>query len=141
MSKKYPDALFIITGDHPSREMPDELESDSLTLYAIPIIFTGGPITPIKKEIKEMMHLDIMPTLIDMIAPKGFEYKSWGTSAFAETRKVPPMSVRAILKNDNIMPVATTQCSKELQELHRHYMALAYWRSISDGNIAKIPNK
>ena len=141
MSQKYPDAIFVITGDHPSREHPDQLESDSLALFAVPIIFVGELIKPIKKEIKHMTHLDIMPTLIDMIAPKGFEYKTWGYSIFSENRKLPPMNVGAVAMDDKIIPVETTQCPKEIQDIHKMYMALAYWRSISDGDISKTKKK
>ena len=137
MSQKYPDAIFVITGDHPSREHPDNLKSDPLALFTVPIIFVGELINPLKKEIKSMTHLDIMPTLIDMIAPKGFEYKTWGCSIFSETRKLPPMNVGAVAIDGKIIPIETTQCPKEIQDIHNMYMALAYWRSISDGNISK----
>ena len=136
--KKYPDSLFVITGDHPSRETPKRLKNDPLSTHTVPIIFVGTLIEPIKNEIKQMMHLDIMPTLIDMIAPQGFEYKSWGNSILSKARKSPPMNVRTIYINDDIVPVGTIKCPKHLQEIHNLYMGLSYWRSISDGNISKI---
>lgn len=138
VSAKYPDALFIITGDHPSRQIPKEIESNSIAMSCIPIIFVGEQVKSLKREIPEMIHLDIMPTLIDMIAPKGYEYKSWGTSAFAKKRKLPIMNTHAIIIDGKVMLIDSSECPKEYRTLQEMYMALAHYRSISDGDFSDI---
>ncbi len=138
VSAKYPDALFIITGDHPSRQIPKEIESNSVAMSCIPIIFVGEQVKSLKREIPEMIHLDIMPTLIDMIAPKGYEYKSWGTSAFAKKRKLPIMNTHAIIIDGKVMLIDSSECPKEYRTLQEMYMALAHYRSISDGDFSDI---
>lgn len=78
--KKYPDSLFVITGDHGDRV---NLEANPALYerYAVPLVFYGQGVT------KELLpnkstgnHIDIMPTLIELIAPAGFNYYSVGES-------------------------------------------------------------
>ncbi|WP_243650554.1 LTA synthase family protein [Anaerospora hongkongensis] len=80
MYNKYPDSLFVITGDHGDRV---NLETNPALYerYAVPLVFYGQGVT------KEMLpkktagsHIDIGATLIELIAPKGFEYYSVGES-------------------------------------------------------------
>ena len=74
--EKYPDSLFVITGDHAVRSNPGahptmyEFQSVPLVLYGagirhdiLPADAVGG-------------HTGIMPTLIELLAPSGFVYKS-----------------------------------------------------------------
>ncbi len=135
ISKKYPDALFIITGDHPSRMIPKQLETKPKETSTIPIIFYGKAIKEhnLKREISEMTHLDIMPTLIEMIAPKDYKYKTWGISVFNEKRHIPSMNPRSIVINGKIIPINSSDCPNEYKQLHRMYIALAYYRSITNG--------
>ncbi|WP_312336610.1 LTA synthase family protein [Anaerospora hongkongensis] len=78
--KKYPDSLFIITGDHGDRV---NLETNPALYerYAVPLVIYGQGVT------KELLpnkttgsHIDIMPTLIELVAPAGFNYYSVGES-------------------------------------------------------------
>lgn len=135
ITKKYPDSLIIITGDHPSRMIPNELEAKVKENHTVPIIFYGKSVENLKREIPSMTHLDIMPTLLDMVAPKDFKYKSWGNSIFANERRLQPMNTEVITLNNKILLINSTDCPQEYKELHRMYMALAYYRSISDGSL------
>ena len=87
----------------------------------------------LKREISEMTHLDIMPTLIEMIAPKDYKYKTWGISVFNEKRHIPSMNPRSIVINGKIIPINSSDCPNEYKQLHRMYTALAYYRSITNG--------
>ena len=78
MQAKYPDSLFIMIGDHADRYNIEKKPS-MYERYAIPFIMTGRGVT------KDMLpsdmagsQTDIMPTLIDAIAPQGFTYYSVG---------------------------------------------------------------
>lgn len=82
---KFPGGLFCFTGDHYGRRFINHQPS----LYersSVPFILYGESVS---KEINTTpgTHIDIMPTLIEMIAPKDFEYYSFGTSLLDENKK------------------------------------------------------
>lgn len=77
---KYPDSLFIFVGDHADRYNIDKVPT-MYERYSVPLIITGKGIQ--KDFLPEDMagsQIDIMPTVIDLIAPKGFTYYSVGKS-------------------------------------------------------------
>lgn len=83
MQMAFPDSLFVITGDHTSRLIPYQydlvnrrdasLREGLLTTFAIhhpdltPELLAGNIIGG---------HMNIMPTLVELIAPQGHEYVS-----------------------------------------------------------------
>lgn len=74
--KKYPESLFAITGDHADRMNIDSNPS-LYERYAIPFVLYGNGVD--KSLIPASAagtHLSIAPTLIELIAPQGFEYYS-----------------------------------------------------------------
>lgn len=74
----YESSLFAFTGDHYGRRFINHTPN----LYeqsAVPFILYGKDI-PIDKKNTPGSHIDIAPTLIELIAPKDFEYYSFGTS-------------------------------------------------------------
>ena len=74
--KKYPDSLFVITGDHAVRMNP----SRTPTMYeyqSIPFVLYGQGVTPAALAPDVVGgHTNIVPTLIELIAPAGFSYVS-----------------------------------------------------------------
>ncbi len=82
--KKYPDSLFMITGDHADRFNIDPNPS-IYERYGIPFIVYGQDIT--KQTLSEKAagsHINITPTLVELIAPQGFRYHSLGDSLTRE---------------------------------------------------------
>jgi len=76
----YPDSLFVIVGDHADRLNIDPNPS-LYERYGIPFILYGHGIT--KKTLPEKAagsHINITPTLLEVIAPQGFVYHSLGDS-------------------------------------------------------------
>ncbi|WP_313993519.1 sulfatase-like hydrolase/transferase [uncultured Selenomonas sp.] len=74
--ERYPDSLFVITGDHAVRMNP----SRTPTMYefqSVPFVLYGQGVT---QEIlpSDVVggHTNIVPTLIELIAPAGFSYVS-----------------------------------------------------------------
>lgn len=75
---KYPDSLFVITGDHAVRTNP----GPHPTLYehqSVPFLLYGRGVT------KDILpgnavggHIGIVPTLLNLIAPRGFSYRAIG---------------------------------------------------------------
>jgi len=79
MEKKYPDALFVITGDHPGRRHV-ETEPSLFDKYAVPLVLYGQSVLKgvSRPQHTAGSHLDIIPTLIELVAPKGTIYSALG---------------------------------------------------------------
>lgn len=78
--QKYPDSLFIIVGDHADR-LNLEPNPSLYERYGIPFIVYGQGITKqsLPKE-SAGSHINVGPTLLELIAPQGFDYYSLGDS-------------------------------------------------------------
>jgi phosphoglycerol transferase MdoB-like AlkP superfamily enzyme len=79
MSERHPDSLFIITGDHYGRHFitttPSSYEGSS-----VPLIMYGPQVLEGLQFPEGMAgsHVDLQTTLIELCAPKGFDYVSLG---------------------------------------------------------------
>ena len=82
VSEKYPESLFIVTGDHAHRTDP----STRPTIFeheSVPFVMYGAGIN--KKILPTDAvggHMSIVPTIIELIAPRGFIYYSIAPSLF-----------------------------------------------------------
>ncbi len=85
--KKFPDSLFVIVGDHGDRYNIEKNPSTYVRL-GIPFILTG-------KGVRQGMllpdaagsQIDILPTLLELIAPQGFSYYALGSSMSRDNRQ------------------------------------------------------
>lgn len=76
----YPESLIIIVGDHGDR-YNIEKQPPTYERYAVPFIITGAGIYKgILNSDAAGSQIDIVPTVIELIAPQGFNYLSLGTS-------------------------------------------------------------
>lgn len=78
--QRFPDSLFLVIGDHADRynvsRTPGLHER-----FAIPFIITGAGVTPqLLPPQAAGSQIDVVPTLVEMIAPAGFTYMSLGQS-------------------------------------------------------------
>lgn len=81
-----PNSLFIITGDHYDREIP--LRSPPLRLLnSIPLIIYSPVLKP-RKLAKVGSHIDIAPTIVELVAPKNHAYHSFGRPLFTNDREL-----------------------------------------------------
>ena len=80
-----PNSLFIITGDHYGRYNVDD-SFDLFTTHSVPIIFYY-PKAKIYPTCKITNHLDISASIINLIAPNGYEYVSFGNPCFSLEEK------------------------------------------------------
>lgn len=72
--EKYPDSLFIIMGDHSTR-IGIEDNFSTFERISIPLIFSGPGINPtIFPSESAGSQIQVIPTLIELISPKNFEY-------------------------------------------------------------------
>lgn len=82
---KFPNAIFSFTGDHYGRRFINH-QPNLYERSSVPFIVYGKSI-PSELNTTPGSHIDIMPTLIEMIAPKDFEYYSFGTSLLDKNKK------------------------------------------------------
>jgi phosphoglycerol transferase MdoB-like AlkP superfamily enzyme len=144
MEKRFPDALFVLTGDHPSRRFinasPTTFEST-----AVPLVLYGKNVLQGVKlpDRASGSHLDIIPTLIEAVAPKGFRYWTMGHNLLDPAEDFFAHNSRTVMGADFVMnfdspgifaPVAGRPLSTNhpaahelLQRVHR-LQAIAWWR-------------
>ncbi len=80
IKQRYPDSLIVIVGDHADRYNIDKTPS-LYERYGIPFIVTGqGVRKGLLLPDSAGSQIDIVPTILEMIAPKGFTYESLGES-------------------------------------------------------------
>ena len=78
--KMYPDSLFIVTGDHAVRTNPS-VRPTLFEQYSVPFILYGAGVTKsVLPKDAPGGHTSIGPTLVELIAPKGYRYCSIGQS-------------------------------------------------------------
>lgn len=82
--RKYADALYGFTGDHFGRRFVNS-KPNLYERSSVGFIMYGKNISQAKLHTAGS-HIDIMPTLIEMIAPKDFEYYSFGTSLYSPNK-------------------------------------------------------
>lgn len=80
MKQKYPDSLFLIVGDHADR-LNIQLNPSLYERYAIPFIVYGKGITKdiFPKQVSGS-HINVAPTLLELLSPQGSVYHSLGNS-------------------------------------------------------------
>ncbi len=87
VKERYPDSLFIIVGDHADRYHIDKTPS-AYERYGIPFIVTGyGVHKGLLLPDSAGSQIDIFPTIVEMVAPKGFTYISLGSSLSRDNRQ------------------------------------------------------
>ncbi|WP_267523007.1 LTA synthase family protein [Campylobacter sp. MG1] len=84
-AKNEPDSLFVITGDHYGRFNIDD-SNDLFITHSVPVIMYY-PKAKIYPTCKITNHLDISASIINLIAPKGYEYFSFGSPCFSLEKK------------------------------------------------------
>lgn len=77
VSEILPNSLFVITGDHYDREYPSSAQILKAQ-NSIPLI-VYSPVLDLKKNSNVGSHIDITPTIVQLTAPNGYVYHSFGT--------------------------------------------------------------
>jgi phosphoglycerol transferase MdoB-like AlkP superfamily enzyme len=151
--QKYNTGLFCFTGDHFGRRFINykanlyERSSVSFIMYGknIPKSLNTTPGT----------HIDIMPTLVEMIAPKGFEYFSFGNSLYSKDKKEAISLNKMVTPNEmyhfptdakvekiDLNTFQETQLEKsDLVEKHNKLMSLAWYYTMKGNKIKKEKTK
>lgn len=125
--KQLPDTLYVITGDHSDR-FNFATEQDNYTKSAVPCIFYGKGLT--NKSIRAGSHLQIMPTLMELVAPKGTKYCSFVPSMFNEDCDVYNYTYFISKGATKHTLLKHQQAPKELQEKIAAAVDVAAWRIV-----------
>lgn len=150
--KEFTSSIFNFTGDHFGRKFinskPNLYEKSSVAYVMY------GKSIPKSLSSTPGSHIDIMPTLIEMIAPKGFEYYSFGESMFTKDKNEAIAFDKMIEGNDlyyfpkgsNIEKIDLTTFKEtnfkqsDLALKHNKLMALAWYYTMK-GNDLKAAKK
>ncbi len=111
VSKKLARPLFAFTGDHPSIVTSRNEKLGYAARAEVPFILYGPTVL---KGIKAPSgaagsHLDIAPTLIELAAPRGFAYYSFGQDLLARDRRQMGIGWWNIIGPDYLFSVAAAQ--------------------------------
>lgn len=114
---RYPKSLIAITGDHYGRH---HIEPNA-NLYEksiVPFLLYGPNILQnikLPDETKAGCHLDIATSIIELIAPEGFEYHTMGNNLFAPFKPTIAIGNQKALTSDAVL--STNRFKKDLQYL------------------------
>lgn len=146
--KQLKGAVFALTGDHWSRQFINQ-RPDLYVRTAVPFVLYPLPALEEEGRVRRMAgsHLDIIPTLIHLAAPRNFAYHAFGTSflesqggeaGFSKIAVINPDAIFAFGNPGGARPLqdATLPALQTLSQLNEKNMALhalAWWR-IMKGN-------
>lgn len=86
LKSRYPDCLILIVGDHADRYNIDKNPS-MYERYVVPFVVTGSGVHKgILLPDSAGSQIDIGPTIIEMVAPRGFGYYAIGSSLTGSNR-------------------------------------------------------
>ena len=144
--RQYPDSLFIITGDHADRTNIEDKPS-LYERYTIPFVIYGkGVHKGLLGENIAGSHVNIIPTLIELIAPRdfayyaisdsltedapvGFNHNLWITSK--AIGKIEDDTIE-ILQNANVN--IENEREKAMDEMHR-MRTISWWRTMKGNDL------
>lgn len=127
--RRFTQSLFAITGDHWSRRFLNgrpslyERKSVPLIIYG-PEVLKGISVP----EHVAGCHLDIAPTLIELIAPKGFTYCSMGHNIMSGSRDQMGFGANTVITAEGIWEIHDKNIPNELLELYNAFHAVGWWR-------------
>lgn len=137
IKEKYPDSIFVVTGDHPSRiEVEDK--SNERECF-VPLMFIGNPIVEaaMNKEVGACSHLDIIPTLIELISPKSTEYFSIGKSILERNQTDIIANGKFIYRDGNVFSNSTPNFRKEDKQIIGGMSDISRWLIINGKDLEK----
>jgi len=80
-ARRFPGALFVVTGDHCARNLHLLRRPPLLDMHTVPLFFYGEPAVMAGLALNPETfgtQLDLIPTLMERAAPSGFEYYALG---------------------------------------------------------------
>lgn len=133
MAAKYPNSLFVITGDHADRWTLEPTPSDYKRV-AVPLVIIGPQLQHKKLPANSAgAHIDVAATTLELVLPKGTPYYALGQNIFAPQKNQVPVGISAYYwitpkemgnvneEKTELLPGVTTPLSEqELQAVRQH---------------------
>lgn len=139
--------LIAITGDHYSRKKfvsarPMQTLYDQ---FAVPLVIYGPKVLAHAPNATSLSgsHLDILPTLVNLTAPRAFEYHAFGRDLFDESQPQLGLGCNAVIGTDLILRVndparvedlhgqpRSDVDGKTLALRYRQLHGLGWWRAV-----------
>ena len=136
--------IFAITGDHYSRRFPAFLKPTVYETKAVPFVLYG-PKAMANVDLPATIvgdHMDIAPTLIELSAPSGFSFKSFGKNLLASNAPQIAYGNWGIVATNIIVPFQGATSAEDIQghsvnapevvaamkQKYNQLHALAWWR-------------
>jgi phosphoglycerol transferase MdoB-like AlkP superfamily enzyme len=147
--------VFAITGDHYSRKQYVSARPTH-TLYeqlAVPLVIYGPKALANLQRPAAIAgsHLDIVPTFINLAAPRGFEYHAFGRDLFVQSQTQAGFGCNAVMGTDFILKINDPAHVEDLHgnpksdvdgtALALHYRqlhGLGWWRAMKGNESAII---
>jgi phosphoglycerol transferase MdoB-like AlkP superfamily enzyme len=144
--------VFAITGDHYSRKQYVSARPTH-TLYeslAVPLVIHGSKALENTRRPPTIAgsHLDIVPTFIDLAAPRGFEYHAFGRDLFDESQRQVGFGCNAVIGTNFILKIndpdhvedlhgqpANDVDGETLALRYRQLHALGWWRAMKGNQL------
>jgi len=154
-SRQLSDSLFAVTADHTARAQVRFPGNNLQEPIAVPLIIYGPDLLQEAPQIIKRggSHIDIAPTLVNMITPAGFQFPSFGMDILQKGRSDYALGDRYIIgdsfmKGDNLKSKvdiidadeeAPTDASIAISENYfKALKALSWWRTKKG---AQLPQK
>ncbi len=147
MEAKLERPIFAITGDHYSRKQYVSARPTH-TLYeslAVPLVIHGPKALEHASPPSALAgsHLDIVPTLVNLAAPPGFEYHAFGRDLFDQSQPQTGYGCNAVIGSNFILKIndpshvedlhgqpAANINGKEFALRYRQLHGLGWWRAM-----------
>ncbi len=142
--------LIAVTGDHYSRRYPQNLRPTIFERRAVPFVLSGQKVLAHVDRSAALAgsHIDIVPTLLNLAAPPGFPYHSFGRDLLDPTQPQIGFGVRTVVGTNFVFEIDTPAAAEDLQGhpfrsdlptdlLRSNYNqlhALSWWR-VMQGNL------
>ena len=154
MEKQVSLPLFIITGDHYGRNFINR-KPNLYECSAVPFILYGKVVVDSLSHTvhKAGSHLDIPPTLIEMVAPQGFAYHALGQNLLSPNGRSIGIGRGKVITEDRLVDVSgkqikvfplsvkqigdSTSYVNDLKRMHDALHGLAWWRVTYGPSIAR----
>jgi phosphoglycerol transferase MdoB-like AlkP superfamily enzyme len=137
--------LFALTGDHYSREESVNPRPTLFETSAVPLVLYGRQVlarVP-KSGARAGSHLDIVPTLVDLVAPRDFAYHAFGRDLLDAAQPQVGYGDDVVVTPDFVLDVRRPTHIEDLEgrtpraavpvdgfvDTYRRLAGLAWWRS------------
>ena len=143
MLAKYPNSLFIVTGDHADRWTIDASPSDYERM-AVPFILIGPAVKNIRVSPQHVgSHMDVAATVLEAVLPAETPYYALGRNLFAKAQPSLPVGVAAYYyitpkelgqlatETTELLPGAAPLTEEERHQIRQHVkdiQKVAAWR-------------